>query len=645
MWAKVIKIEETIHSDYKFNEDKNNVIYTVILDVLNDNMKKRDEELYNIITKRDQGVDLNKEEKDTFISNYMYISFMKIEFTNKEVLDTLNQFKDDWFKLKIVEIEGFKNTLKSISSMIGTNDVLIKKYREIIENNSVLINNEKNWILKSEWIFSASPIISKQYLIEIINKYEEDNKKPTNLPVPQGAVFSTSQEILEYIKDLNDYECKKIRINHVGQGHNSMIFNENEEFIFYDLGSTLSPKKDKSNKIKKEDIDISKCKMSIISHWDLDHYLGISLCDYKELFNKCWIAPNIINSQIAGRIINIIFYIKNKKFLIPSNVDIDCFKIGRNLDVYINKSDEKKDYINNNGLSIYINKDAKDKELLKFVSVGDVSYEKSHEEVKKECKIDILVVSHHGSKNYTQSIFEGRDDKSLAIIPVGYNSHNHPNKDAINDLKNNKFNIKRTDGIDVNLGCEYECNVCSKKCNIDNDKFIEIKLSNSNINIPMLEKLEGIISGESLIDKDTIENINNLQSIYGDEIEQRVMRILEDKIEVLCEEFSEKYFEQNVIACGEDGEDMLINGSVNINLFSDDLDIEYDDELIKYLNNINKLTRGNIEFIKKLSYNNVFEYELIYPDANNDNEDVCGICNIHINFELDTDRFELEAIE
>lgn len=41
--------------------------------------------------------------------------------------------------------------------------------------------------------------------------------------------------------------------------------------------------------------------------------------------------------------------------------------------------------------------------------------------------------------------------------------------------------------------------------------------------------------------------------------------------------------------------------------------------IIKYINNINILTRGDIEFINAISYNNEFEYELIYPDANNDN--------------------------
>ena len=230
--------------------------------------------------------------------------------------------------------------------------------------------------------------------------------------------------------------------------------------------------------------------MIILSHWDLDHYLGIALYDYEKLFNKVWIARSEAKSQTAKRIINIIFKVSKRKLLISDYIDTEKIMLGDNLVIYRNKSSKAKDYINNNGLSIYINKKSKNVNLLKLVSVGDVAYENMHKDFKEENKLDILVAYHHGSGNYKKNIFESNNNsKSIAIIPVGCNTHKHPTEIAINDLKSKGFNIYRTDGLKENFKCDNKC----EECEINNNKYIEFDLE---INEEIKEELDVIIDEE-----------------------------------------------------------------------------------------------------------------------------------------------------
>lgn len=246
-------------------------------------------------------------------------------------------------------------------------------------------------------------------------------------------------------------------------------------------------------------------------------------------------------------------------------------------------------------------------------------------------------------------------DNNKGLINQFYENHKK-NKDNIYEICpycNKKGVFKKINTVIIGLSEKAysgKCEYCNFELNKEEalfilNEFFDGQTYKNRHEYYILDELENIISIDDLKDEEIREKINQLYISYSDKVQATLIKILENKIEVLCEEFSERYFEQNISGDVEYGEVMLIDGSVDINLYSYDVDITDDEELIKYINNINILTRGDIEFIDRVAYDNEFEYELIYPDANNDNEDVYGTCNVHINFELDRDCFDLELIE
>ncbi|MFQ9309291.1 MAG: hypothetical protein ACLR2K_05105 [Paraclostridium sordellii] len=470
LWAKIISIEES-------NSKEEGINYSITLDVLNDKMKERDNELIEMCNKKTYIFDDEKKEYDVkmFLKRYLYLSFMKIDVKNKEVFEHLSSLKNEWFKLRIVNIDYFERTLGDLSLVIGKEDTLSEIYREVIQKNNSVKSCNNNWVLKSEWYFSASPIVSKQYLIEILNT-NSNNNIPKPLEIPPESIFTSKQELENYIEPMNNYYADRIRVNHIGQGHCSMLFNKNEESIFFDIGGTLNYKKDISNKVDNNDIDIDNCRMIIISHWDMDHYLGLTMFQYDKLIKKLWLAPNVAKSQMSKRLINILYIIFKRPFLVPN--DIEVFKLGLNLHIYRNKVSSDKD-INNNGLVLFANKDFDDNKHLKLVSVGDVEYDTLHKDFENNKEVDLLVVSHHGSKKYRENPFVAKNNNSCSIVPVGYNTHNHPTDEAIQDLKNNGFKVFRTDGVSEDLKCKYGCRKkrCEKSCDLkSNKKYIEVKI-------------------------------------------------------------------------------------------------------------------------------------------------------------------------
>lgn len=246
-------------------------------------------------------------------------------------------------------------------------------------------------------------------------------------------------------------------------------------------------------------------------------------------------------------------------------------------------------------------------------------------------------------------------DNNKGLINQFYENHKK-NKDNIYEICpycNKKDVFKKINTVIIGLSEKAysgKCEYCNFELNKEEalfilNEFFDGQTYKNRHEYYILDELENIISIDDLKDEEIREKINQLYISYSDKVQATLIKILENKIEVLCEEFSERYFEQNISGYVEYGEAMLIDGSVDINLYSYEVDITDDEELIKYINNINILTRGDIEFIDRVAYNNEFEYELIYPDANYDNEDVYGTCNVHINFELDRDCFDLELIE
>ena len=82
----------------------------------------------------------------------------------------------------------------------------------------------------------------------------------------------------------------------------------------------------------------------------------------------------------------------------------------------------------------------------KFMFMGDAGVKKEKDILDKYnlTNIDILKVGHHGSKTSSSEEFINEINPKYSIISVGKNNrYGHPNKEAVNNLKNSK--IYRTD--------------------------------------------------------------------------------------------------------------------------------------------------------------------------------------------------------
>ena len=142
VWAKVIDIEcNKVYSDIEENGS-----FTVTLDILNNRMKKKDEMLHKIINEKD--FEDNEELTKEFIENYMYISFMKIEVDDVRVIKKIEGFNDDWFKLKIIDIDKFMKKAEKIIAMIGKNNNINELYKQVIIDKRCIMNANKNWVMR-----------------------------------------------------------------------------------------------------------------------------------------------------------------------------------------------------------------------------------------------------------------------------------------------------------------------------------------------------------------------------------------------------------------------------------------------------------------------------------------------------------------
>lgn len=324
--------------------------------------------------------------------------------------------------------------------------------------------------LRGILIFSASPIIRKG--VELVFKLEE-----------AGAI---ANEIEEHIRDLdnflenyclqyNRYDIKnqfkrfvqninslKCNVYNVGQGNNISL-DINGKRMFFDVGTDAKRSIDTLFNFKYENNkgDITEVipYFIVLSHWDLDHILGVADFDWKLCGDKSysiytstyWIAPNLrllSSKKIAKSAFRLCCYLlKNERLwlvcepgqLVLKSEDCELWQ-GKGS----NNNNSKK---NNIGLVMklsipdhVVNNQIRQNILF----MGDCDFNEFPE--LKNDRYDILVTAHHGSKYAIPNGVIGNKG-SRAIISVGAdNSYNHPNIEHLAMLQNNNFRAYFTCG-------------------------------------------------------------------------------------------------------------------------------------------------------------------------------------------------------
>ncbi len=236
-----------------------------------------------------------------------------------------------------------------------------------------------------------------------------------------------------------------IKMIDVGQGDSILLHSKNKSVLIDTGGVTNYSKekwkiRDKKNSIVKnttipllKSLGIKKIDYLILTHGDYDH-MGEAI----NLVNNFKVEKVIFN---CGRF----NYLEKELMKVLEDKNIIYFSCMDELNINDLKLQflQTKDFNDENDNSNVIYTEI---ENYKFMFMGDASIKTEKEIVNTYNlgKIDVLKVGHHGSRTSSGKEFVGIINPKYALISVGKdNKFKHPNKEALDNLKNSK--IYRTD--------------------------------------------------------------------------------------------------------------------------------------------------------------------------------------------------------
>lgn len=192
--------------------------------------------------------------------------------------------------------------------------------------------NKEGYSIFGDVFFSASPfkiagrcliITDKTVPVEINKKYLCTYDTSSAVVSLNSTKYIEMKRIIhETISNSNDFIT---RIYNVGQGNCVyMRTNENKRILF-DIGYNKNPGSPdwKDSRVIRSKCAIMHMKphLNILSHWDMDHILGVAFAQ-KNMFNHPWIAPNLNElSTISASAARLAKYLcwKNQLYLVNDN--------------------------------------------------------------------------------------------------------------------------------------------------------------------------------------------------------------------------------------------------------------------------------------------------------------------------------------
>ncbi|WP_037352652.1 hypothetical protein [Selenomonas sp. FC4001] len=347
---------------------------------------------------------------------------------------------------------------------------------EIITNNTRHAIDDLPFYISGNLMFVASPISEKTVTLHIL-KETTDIKSKAELNALlinhyddyYDKLYHDNMPLTE--KDI-PISAKGIKCYNIGQGNCIEIIGDAYNVpIFFDVGLTKYKTERNQNEIIKSINNLKERTPSIIilSHWDTDHILGLSLWG-QEIYNGKWIVPDLHSlwykkknnsnnnpqerktkqvSSYAFRIFLKLIQVKtNQVYIISEDLKQTCiYKKNSNntsaIEIWTGirkNSGSKNTHIinraNNFGLIMMLHGSYQN-----AILCGDCDYSvipKSLIEKDYGC----VVVSHHGSKMSSFPFKPQSNSDSVAIISYGLsNTFGHPDESKIAEISNNGYQI------------------------------------------------------------------------------------------------------------------------------------------------------------------------------------------------------------
>ncbi len=277
----------------------------------------------------------------------------------------------------------------------------------------------ENRAFSAKLMFGINSLEIKNRKIEILNDKKPPylfGKKEINKLVKEDYSEKKLSSCIKNVKDIKrilasawkNTICNYIDIYNVGKGNADYIVGNNHK-ILYDIGHQCPYPEEKDVYFPKATTEFGELNpdLVIISHWDLDHYIG---CLYAsdDIFKVNWIAPTLTSDSdkiITLNSFRLAAYLKalNKLVLVKrikkrtETKSFNVFVKGRYDNIFLRMGGGSDEYVdsprNREGLYIEISKAGDWGSVL----MGDVPYNCVVESIFKIKKLKLLHVPHHCS--------------------------------------------------------------------------------------------------------------------------------------------------------------------------------------------------------------------------------------------------------
>lgn len=219
----------------------------------------------------------------------------------------------------------------------------------------------------------------------------------------------------------------------VGQA-NSTLIKENNRYILIDAGNAL----DRYKLVPYfKELGITKFDYVIGTHAHEDH-IGSMATIIKEFDLDKYYMPSRISDIVSY--VKAIEELKNKNMFVSVPKEDEEISLDNLKCIFLSNGDGYED-VNDTSLVLkcnYFNNS--------FIFMGDATSNVERNILSKDLKSDVLLVSHHGSRDATSANFLRRVNPSYAVISVGNNNeYGLPKEVTLNKLDYLKVEVHRTD--------------------------------------------------------------------------------------------------------------------------------------------------------------------------------------------------------
>ncbi len=217
-------------------------------------------------------------EYDSRFPNYRpyFYEFIPVHLTDKKI-EQMGLERNKWYNVSLyidVSVQGEFNEKMIKGTLLFSASPIIRKGRRLIFGEEASTDIEQHF----------NQLLSQEQENWIVNKGDEVKEQ-----------FEQALNLSQY----NDFEINVI-VYSVGQGNWIQVKGMdkgNEIFsLCFDIGFTITETSTLyEDAIQQAALEAKKSNLIILSHWDLDHILGVSKFS-KIDYEKTWIVPQIIDT-------------------------------------------------------------------------------------------------------------------------------------------------------------------------------------------------------------------------------------------------------------------------------------------------------------------------------------------------------------